>query len=64
MRKVSISASIEMEIAAQLAAEAQRRGESLSEVINRILQAHLSEKAQKPRSGRLATVGPEDQSQN
>jgi len=64
MRKVSISASIEMDIAAQLAAEAQRRGESLSQVVNRILQAHLNEKAQKPRSGRLATVGPEDQSQN
>jgi hypothetical protein len=56
MRKVSISASIEMDIAAQLAAEAQRRGESLSQVVNRILQAHISEKAQKPRSGRVVTV--------
>jgi len=64
MRKVSISASIEMDIAAQLAAEAQRRGESLSQVVNRILQIHLSEKAQKPRSGRIATLGPEDQSQS
>jgi macrodomain Ter protein organizer (MatP/YcbG family) len=64
MRKVSISASIEMDIATQLAAEAQRRGENLSEVINRILQAHLSEKAQKPRSGRTATVTQNDQAQD
>jgi macrodomain Ter protein organizer (MatP/YcbG family) len=56
MPKVSISACLDMDVVNQLAAEAKRRGSSLSEVLNRILQAHLSEKAQKPRSGRVATV--------
>jgi macrodomain Ter protein organizer (MatP/YcbG family) len=64
MPKVSISACLDMDVVNQLAAEAKRRGSSLSEVLNRILQAHLSEKAQKPRSGRVATVSPDDQSQN
>jgi macrodomain Ter protein organizer (MatP/YcbG family) len=64
MPKVSISACLDMEVVNELAAEAKRRGSSLSEAINRILQAHLSEKARKHQSGRIATVGPEDQSQS
>jgi hypothetical protein len=64
MPKVSISACLDMDVVNELVAEAKRRGSSLSEVLNRILQAHLIEKAQKPRSGRTATLGPEDQSQS
>ena len=64
MPKVSISACLDMDVVNELVAEAKRRGSSLSEVLNRILQAHLSENAQKPRSGRIATLGPEDQSQS
>ena len=56
MPKVSISACLDMAVVNELVAEAKRRGLSLSEAINRILQAHLNEKAQKPRSGRVATV--------
>jgi len=56
MPKVSISACLDMEVVNQLVAEAKQRGSSLSEAINRILQAHLSEKAQRARSGRVATV--------
>jgi hypothetical protein len=63
MPKVSISACLDMDVVNELVAEAKRRGSSLSEVLNRILQAHLSEK-EKPRSGRMATVSPGDQSQN
>jgi macrodomain Ter protein organizer (MatP/YcbG family) len=62
MPKVSISACLDMDVVNELVAEAKRRGASLSEAINRILQAHLNEKAKKSRSGRVATVGPEDQS--
>jgi len=61
MRKVSISASIEMDIAAQLAAEAKRRGETLSEVINHALQDYLKRHEQKSRSGRFVTVTEQDQ---
>jgi post-segregation antitoxin (ccd killing protein) len=64
MPKVSISACLDMDVVNQLVAEAKRRGLSLSEAINRILQAHLNEKAQKPRSGRIATLGSENQSQS
>ncbi len=61
MRKVSISASIAMDVAARLAAEAKQRGESLSEVINRALQDYLKRHEQKPRSGRFVTVTEQDQ---
>jgi macrodomain Ter protein organizer (MatP/YcbG family) len=64
MPKVSISACLDMDVVNELVAEAKRRGSSLSEAINRILQAHLNEKAQKSRSGRgsrgraAPSVGP------
>jgi hypothetical protein len=64
MPKVSISACLDMDVVNELVAEAKRRGASLSEVLNRILQAHLSEKAQKPRSGRTVTVTQNDQAQD
>jgi hypothetical protein len=64
MPKVSISACLDMDVVNELVAEAKRRGASLSEVLNRILQSHLSEKAQKPRSGRTVTVTQNDQAQD
>jgi len=64
MPKVSISACLDMDVVNELVAEAKRRGLSLSEAINRILQAHLSEKAQKPRTGRTVTVTQNDQAQD
>jgi macrodomain Ter protein organizer (MatP/YcbG family) len=39
MPKVSISACLDMDVVNELVAEAKRRGASLSEVLNRILQA-------------------------
>jgi hypothetical protein len=63
MPKVTISACVELDVAEQLASEAKRCGLSLSGALNRILRAHFSEKAQK-RSGRVATVHPDDQSQD
>jgi hypothetical protein len=56
MPKVSISACLDMDVVNELVAEAKRRGSSLSEAINRILQAHLAQQGQKPRSGRVVTV--------
>jgi len=64
MPKVSISACLDMAVVNELVAEAKRRGLSLSEAINRILQAHLNEKAQKPRTGRTVTVTQNDQAQD
>jgi len=63
MRKVSISASIAMDVAARLADEAKQRGESLSEVINRALQDYV-ERHPMPKSGKQITVRAGDQSQN
>jgi post-segregation antitoxin (ccd killing protein) len=64
MPKVSISACLDMDVVNELVAEAKRRGSSLSEAINRILQAHLAQQWQKPRSGRTATVTQNDQAQD
>jgi hypothetical protein len=64
MPKVTISACVELDVAEQLVGEAKRCGLSLSGALNRILQAHFSEKAQKPRSGRTATVTQNDQAQD
>jgi negative regulator of replication initiation len=64
MPKVSISACLDMEVVNELAAEAKRRGSSLSDVLNRILQAHLAQQGQKPRSGRTVTVTQNDQAQD
>jgi hypothetical protein len=64
MPKVTISACVELDVAEQLASEAKRCGLSLSGALNRILRAHFNEKAQKPRSGRIATLGSEEQSQS
>jgi macrodomain Ter protein organizer (MatP/YcbG family) len=64
MPKVSISACLDMDVVNELVAEAKRRGSSLSEAINRILQAHLNQKGREARSSRVATVHPNDQAQD
>jgi hypothetical protein len=64
MPKVSISACLDMDVVNELVAEAKRRGSSLSEVLNRISAGSSQRESAKAAIGRIATVGPEDQSQD
>jgi hypothetical protein len=43
-----ISVNIELDVAVELEREAQRRGESLTQIVNRVLRDYLSHQAQEP----------------
>jgi macrodomain Ter protein organizer (MatP/YcbG family) len=43
-----ISVNIELDVAVELEREAQRRGESLTQTVNRVLRDYLNHQAQEP----------------
>jgi post-segregation antitoxin (ccd killing protein) len=58
MPKAVITASVNLEIASQIAAEARERGWSVSEIVNRALAEYVARKSKQSseRSQRIATV--------
>jgi predicted transcriptional regulator len=68
MAKVSLTAGVDAKLAAKVVEQAEQAGLPLSVVVERALAQYLERpqepKRQKPRSGRVTTVHPDDQSQS
>jgi post-segregation antitoxin (ccd killing protein) len=61
MPKAVISASVNLDVAAEIAAEARERGWSVSEIVNRALAEYVARKSQqRERPSRVATVRGDD----
>ena len=43
-----MTVNIELDVAVELERESQRRGESLTQTVNRVLRAHIQRQAQEP----------------
>jgi post-segregation antitoxin (ccd killing protein) len=59
-KKAVLTASVRMSLLARLAEESKRRGVNVSSLVDEAISAYF-ERRGRVRSGRTATVGPDDQ---
>jgi post-segregation antitoxin (ccd killing protein) len=62
-KKAVLTASVRMSLLARLADESKRRGVNVSALVDEAISAYFDRGCRNARTGRVTTVGPDDQDQ-